>query len=115
MRQTYSNGEVVATSELSDLADVPERSAHDDGVVAVLLVVVEDGADALDTGVFLGGVLLLGCGLEPVKDAADEGGDEVGTGLGGGDGLDEREHEGQVGVDAVVPLQDLGGLDTLPC
>ena len=28
--------------------------------------------------------------------------------------LDEREDEGQVGVDAVLRLQDLGGLDALP-
>lgn len=53
-------------------------------------------------------------GLEPVEDTADEGGDEVGVGLGGTDGLGQGEHEGQVAVDAVVTLEDLGGLDTLP-
>jgi hypothetical protein len=80
----------------------------------VLLVVVEDGLDALDTGVLLLGVLLLGRCLEPVKNAADEGGDEESTGLSSSDGLDEREHEGEVGVDAVLGLEDLGGLDTFP-
>lgn len=111
----YGNGEVVAASELGDLADGAERGAHDDGLVAVLLVVVEDVADRLNTGVLLLGVLLLGGSLVPVKDAANKGRNEVGVRLSSGDGLDKREHEGQVGVDAVVPLQDLGGLDTLPC
>jgi hypothetical protein len=81
----------------------------------VLLVVVEDLLDALDTGVLLLGILLLGGGLVPVENAADKGRDEEGAGLSGGDGLDLGEHEGQVAVDAVLGLQDLGGLDALPC
>lgn len=112
---TYGDGQVVNTSELSDLANIAERGAHDDGLVPELLVVVENGLDASDTGVLLLGILLLSGGLEPIEDAADEGGDEEGTGLGGGNGLDEREHECQVGVNTVVTLQDLGGLDALPC
>lgn len=80
----------------------------------MLLVVVEDGLNGLDTGVLLGGVVALVGGLVPVKDTADEGRDEESTGLGGGDGLDAGEHEGQVAVDAVVSLEDLSGLDTLP-
>lgn len=114
LEEVRGNGEVVAASELGDLADVAEGGAHDDGVVVVLLVVVEDVDNRLDTGVVLGGVLLLGVGLEPVEDAANEGRDEVGTGLGGGNGLDEREHEGQVAVDAVLALELVGGLDALP-
>lgn len=112
--KTYGDGKVVAASELSDLASVAERSAHDNGLVAELLVVVVDLLDGLHTRVLLLGVVLLGGSLEPVKDTADEGGDEEGTGLGGGDGLDKGEHEGKVGVDAVVALENLGGLDTLP-
>jgi hypothetical protein len=111
----YRDGQVVAASQLSDLASVAERGTHDDGLVAVLLVVVEDALDAGNTRVVLLGVLLLGGGLVPVEDTADERGDEEGTGLSGSDGLDEGEHEGQVAVDAVVALQNLGGLDTLPC
>lgn len=111
----YGDGQVVTASELGDLANVSERSTHDDGVVTVLLVVVEDGLDGLDTRVLLLGVVLLRRGLVPVEDTADEGGDQESTGLSGGDGLGEREHKSQVAVDAVVPLQDLGGLDTLPC
>jgi hypothetical protein len=115
MKATYSNGEVVAASELGDLADGAERSAHDNGLVAELLVVVEDAADRLDTGVLLLGVLLLGSSLVPVKDATNEGGDEESVRLSSGNSLDKREHESQVAVDAMVPLEDLGSLDTLPC
>ena len=114
-KKSYGDGQVVAAGQLGDLAGVAERGTHDDGLVAVLLVVVEDGLDAGDTGVLLLGVLLLGGGLVPVENTADEGGDEVGIGLSGGDGLDGREHERQVAVDAMVALQDLGRLDTLPC
>lgn len=114
MVNSYGNGQVVAASELSDLASVSERSTHDNGLVAKLLVVVVDVLDGVDTGVLLLLVLLLGAGLVPVKDAADEGRDEESTGLGGGDGLGLGEHEGKVAVDAVVTLEDLGGLDALP-
>lgn len=110
---TYGNGKVIATSELSDFANASERSTHDNGVVAVLLVVVENGLHGLDTRVLFLLVLLLCCGLEPVENAADEGGDEESTGLGGGDGLDLGEEESQVAVDLVVLLEDLDGLDTL--
>jgi hypothetical protein len=53
-------------------------------------------------------------GLVPIQDTADEGRDEESTGLSSSNGLDEREHEGQVAVDAVLGLQDVSGLDTLP-
>ena len=112
---TYSNCEVVAASKLGDLADGAERGTHDDGLVAELLVVVEDAANRLDTGVLLLGVLLLGGSLVPVKNATNEGRNEESAGLSSGDGLDEREHKGEVGVDAVVPLEDLSSLDALPC
>jgi hypothetical protein len=112
--KTYRNGQVVTASKLGDLASVSERGTHNDGVVTKLLVVVEDLLDRLDTGVLLLGVLLLGGGLEPVKNTTNEGRDEVGAGLSSADGLDHREHEGKVGVDTVVALKDLGGLDTLP-
>lgn len=111
---TYGNGEVVATSQLGDLANASERSTHDNGLVVVLLVVVEDLLDALDTWVLLLGVLLLVGGLVPVEDTADEWRNEVGTGLGGGNGLWHTEHEGQVAVDAVLGLENVGGLDTFP-
>lgn len=111
---TYGDSEVVASGQLGDLADATERGTHDDGLVVVLLVVVEDGLDAGHSWVLLLGVLLLVGSLEPIQDAADEGGDEEGTGLGGGDGLGKGEHEGQVAVDAVLALENFGGLDTLP-
>ena len=113
--RTYRDGQVVAAGKLGDLARVAEGGAHDNGLVAKLLVVVKDALDRGDAGVLLLGVLLLVVGLVPVEDAADKGGDEEGVGLGGGDGLDEGKHERQVAVDAVVALEDLGGLDALPC
>jgi hypothetical protein len=51
--------------------------------------------------------------LVPVKDTANKGRDEESTSLSGSDGLGEREHQGQVGVDVVLGLQDVGSLDTL--
>lgn len=114
LKKSGGNGEVVAAGELGDLANVAEGGAHDNGLVVVLLVVVVDVDDGLDTGVVGGVVLLLGVGLVPVEDTADEGRDEVGTGLGGGNGLGKGEHEGQVAVDAVLALELVGGLDTLP-
>lgn len=114
LEEVRGNGEVVAAGELGDLTNGTEGSTHDDGVVAVLLVVVEDLLDGLDTWVLLLGVLLLGGGLVPVKNTADEGGDEVGTGLSTGDSLDQREHERQVAVDAMLVLELMGSLDTLP-
>lgn len=80
----------------------------------MLLVVVEDGLDGFDTGVLLGGVVALVGGLVPVENATDEGGDEEGTGLGGGNGLNQGEEQGKVAVDLVLRLEDVGGLDALP-
>jgi len=79
----------------------------------VLLVVVEDVLDGLDTGVLLRAVVALVGGLEPVEDTADEGRDQESTGLGGGNGLNQGEHQGQVAVDAVLRLEDVGSLDSL--
>lgn len=110
---TYGDSEVIAASELSDLTSVSEGSTHDDGLVAELLVVVVDLNNGLDTGVLLLLVLLLVVGLVPVKDTANEGRDEESTGLSGSDGLDRGEHQGQVGVDVVLGLQDVSSLDTL--
>jgi len=112
--KTHSNGQVIATSQLGDLTNRSEGSTHDNGLVAELLVVVEDGLDGCHSWVLLLCVLLLGAGLVPVKNTADEGRDEESIGLSGADGLWEREHEGQVAVDIVILLEDTGGLDTLP-
>lgn len=113
LQEVGGDGQVVTTSQLSDLADVTERGTHDNGVVAELLVVVVDVLDRLDTGVLLGGVVALVGSLEPVKNATNEGRDEVGTGLSGGNGLNQREHKGQVAVNAVLGLEDVSGLDAL--
>ena len=112
---TYGDGQVVTASQLGNLAGIAERGTHDDGLVTELLVVVKDALDASNTRVLLLGIFLLGRRLEPVKDAADEGGNQKRTSLGGGNSLDEREHEREVAVDAVVALENLGSLDTFPC
>lgn len=114
LQQVGRDGQVVTAGQLGDLTGVTERGSHDNGLVAVLLVVVEDVLHRLDTGVLLGSVLLLVVGLVPVKDTTNEGGDEEGAGLSTSDGLDSREDEGQVAVDAMLALKDVGGLDTLP-
>jgi hypothetical protein len=114
LQQVGGDGQVVTAGQLGDLAGVTEGGTHDDGLVTVLLVVVEDVLDGLDTGVLRGGVVALVGSLVPVENAAHEGGDQEGTGLGGGNGLDQGEEKGQVAVDAVLGLQDVGGLDTLP-
>lgn len=80
----------------------------------MLLVVVENALNGLDTGILLGAEVALVRSLVPVQDTADEGGDEESTSLSSSNGLDKGEHEGQVAVDAVLRLQDVGGLDTLP-
>jgi hypothetical protein len=114
LEEVGGDGQVVATSELCNLTDVAEGSTHDDGLVAVLLVVVEDGLNALDTRVFSGSKVLLHGGLVPIENAADEGRDEESASLGGSDGLNQGEHEGQVAVDAFL-LENLCSLDTFPC
>ena len=81
----------------------------------MLLVVVEDVLDGLDSRVLLVGVVLVGVLLlVPVENSTDEGRDQGDTSLGTGDGLAETEEQGQVAVDVLVGLQVSGGLDTFP-
>jgi hypothetical protein len=110
-RTTYSNGQVVASSQLGDFAQASERCSHDNGLVSVLLVVVEDALHTLDTGIFFGTVGLAGLGLVPIHDSAHEWRDEERTGFGTSDGLNKREHQREVAVDLVFGLEDLRGLD----
>ena len=69
---TYRNGQIVAACQLCDLTLVPEAGTHDDGLVTEFLVVVEDLLHTLDTGIFLGRVLLLVGRLVPIQNAADK-------------------------------------------
>ena len=80
----------------------------------MLLVVVVDGLHRLHTRVLSSSVVTLVGSLEPIEDTADERRDEESTSLSTGNGLDGREDEGQVAVDAVLALEDVGSLDTLP-
>ncbi len=112
---TNRDSQVITSSQLSDFPQVSEASAHDDGLVAVFLVVVEDLLHALDAWVLLWAIILfVGC-FVPVEDAANEGRDEEAAGFSGGNGLRKGEHESQVAVDAMLGLQHLGGFDTFPC
>jgi hypothetical protein len=103
-QETWRDGKVVASSKLGYLTKIAERSTHDNGVVAVLLVVIEDLLDRFDTWVVLRVVLLLCVGLVPIENATDERRNEIGTGLSGCDGLDDGEHECEVAVHAVSAL-----------
>ena len=81
----------------------------------MLLVVVEDLADRLNTRVVFilvgrSGLVL----LVPIQNTADEGRDQSDTSLCASNGLAEAEEEGQVAMNAVIALQLAGGLDTLP-
>ena len=69
----------------------------------------------MDTGVVVANVV--GAGLVllvPVKDTADEGGNESDAGLCASDSLAETEEEREIAVNAVVALELAGSLDTLP-
>lgn len=113
--ETNRDSQVVTSSKLSNLTNVSEASSHHDGLVSELLVVIEDLLNALDTRVLLGAVVLLIRCLVPVQDTANERRDEESTSLGCGNGLGQREHEGQVAVHTMFRLQYMGCLDTLPC
>lgn len=54
-------------------AYVTETGTHDDGLVAVLFVVVEDLLDRYDTRVLVTYIILASCLLVPVKDLCLEG------------------------------------------
>ena len=71
-RRTYCNGKVVTSCKFGDFPNVPERGTHDNGLVVVLLVVIEDLANAVHTRVLGALVVLLGRSLVPVENAADE-------------------------------------------
>ena len=114
-RTTNRDSQVIATSQLCDLSHAPEASAHDNGLVVILLVIVEDLLHALDAGVLLCGVFLLVRRLVPIQNTPDEGLDEVLAGIGIRNNLWQGDHEGQIAVDAMLGLEDVGGLDTLPC
>lgn len=81
----------------------------------MLLVVIEDALDTLDTRVLSTGVLFLCRSLVPIQNAADEGGDEEGIGFSGSNCLDLGEHECQIAVDLMLGLKHFCGFDALPC
>lgn len=105
--KTYSNSQIITARQLRNLAHVTETRPHDNGVVPVFLVVVVNGLDTLDTGVVLLGVFLLRVGLVPVEDTTNEWRDEKSAGFSAGNGLNLREEECEIAVDAVLRLEDV--------
>lgn len=93
---------------------VPEASTHDDGLVTMLLVVVEDLLDGDDSRILITFVGLSSALLVPIENSPDERRNQGNTSLGASNGLAETEKESQVAVDVVIPLQFPSGLDTLP-
>lgn len=53
LQELGGDGEVITSGQSLDFTNVSEGGTHDNGVVSVLLVVVEDLLDRLDTGVSL--------------------------------------------------------------
>lgn len=112
---TYRNCQVVAASQLSNLACVSEGCSHDNSLIVILLVVVENSLDRSHPGIFFLAVCLSGMRLVPIQDTANKRRDQECTSLSTGNCLNLREHEGQIAVNLVISLQDTGGLDTFPC
>ncbi len=101
---TYRDSQVVTSCQLGDLPQVPKASTHNDSLVVVFLVVVEDRLHALDTWVLLGIVIPLVRGLIPIQDASNEGRDEESTRFSRSNGLRKGEHEGKIAIDAMLRL-----------
>lgn len=80
----------------------------------MLLIIVVDDVDALDSRILRGAVVLFRWGLVPIEDATDKGRDEESTCFSSGDSLRQREQKCKVAVNAVVFLQNLSGLYSLP-
>lgn len=111
---THRDGQVVTPSQFCNFPHIAEASTHDNRLVAEFLVVIENLLHALDARIFLWAIVFLICGFVPIKDTANKGRDEESSGFSTGNGLRERKHEGQIAVDTVFGLQDVGCLDSLP-
>lgn len=68
LKERRSDGKEIHTGKGLNLSDVTERSSHDDGLVVVLLVVVENPLDRDDTGILITLVGLTRALLVPVED-----------------------------------------------
>lgn len=101
------DGQVVTASQFLNLTRVTEGGAHDNGLVAVLLVVVVDLGDRQDTRVFVAGVGLASVLLVPVQDTTNERRDQSHAGFSTGNCLREAKEQGQVAVNVVFLLQNL--------
>lgn len=118
---------------LDQRTDITERGTHDNGLIAMLLIVVKDLGDRLDTRVLVTLIILACRLLVPIKDLvvgpdqqtyirpkllrtypSDEWRDKGNTGLSTSHSLTEAEEKGKITVDTVFTFEFAGGLDTLP-
>lgn len=135
----YTDQQTRVAIEWEKTTHVSERGTHDDGVVVMRLVVVEDLLHGLHTRVLVALVGLPSRLLVPVEDlwshdristkierpphperrkkgthTSDEGRDEGNLGLSTGNGLLKAEEEGKIAVNLMVALELPSSLDTLP-
>jgi hypothetical protein len=113
-RSTNRNSQIITPRQLGNLPNIPKARTHDNSLIAILLIIIKDSLHTCNTRIVLRAVRLARAGLVPIQDAADEGRDQEGAGLGGRDSLYFAEHQCQIAVYAVIALQDACGLDSFP-
>jgi hypothetical protein len=108
------NGQTITSRQFNDFVSVTEGSSHNNGVVSMLFVVVEDAGDRDHTGIFRSressDTLVL---FVPVHDATNKGRNQSASRLGASDGLRHGENQSQVTGDSLF-FKNLSGLDSLP-
>jgi len=120
----------VITSGVS--THIAERGTHDNGFIAVLLVIIENHLNRLNTRIFIAFIGLSCSLLVPIKNlfgmevhlisrpnkmhthTANEGRDQSNTSLSASNSLTETKKESKVAMNIFIPLQFTSGLDTLP-
>lgn len=111
--KTGRNGQKVDTGKLLDFTRITERCAHDNCLIAKLLVVVEDALNRVDTRILRSLVRRLSSrSLVPIQDATNKGRNKSGTGFSSGNSLNERKEKSQVNVDSVLGFKLTSSLNT---
>ena len=114
LQKCGGNSKSVTAGELDNLFLVPERGTHDNGLVAIFLIVIVDACNANHTWILRGSKSIHSQRLLlPIHDSSHEGRNEGGSSLGTCNGLGLAENESAVASDALL-LEDLARLNTLP-